>query len=59
MIGVGYAVLIAVCTFVLGFIVSAGFSLAKFDALEQALAWLLCVPDSAEARANAQEVLKE
>jgi hypothetical protein len=59
MIGIGYVVLIAVGTFIIGFIVSAGFSLWKMNALESALAWLLCVPDSAEARANAQEVLKE
>lgn len=57
-IGIGYAVLIGIGMFLVGFMACAGISMGKIDALESALAWLVCDPQSEAARANAQEVLR-
>ena len=57
-IGIGYAVLIGIGMFLVGFMACAGFSLRRIDTLESALAWLMCDPESEVARANAEEVLR-
>ena len=57
-ISIAYAVLIGIVTFLVGFLVAAGFGLQRQDELEDALAWMLYQPENAEAQRNAQEVLK-
>lgn len=58
MISIGWAVMIGVGGVLAGFMVCAGVSLGKLDALESAVAWLLNEPESEDARENARAVLR-